>query len=433
MANDRARARVATLAALISFFGTASARAQQPLADFLGAADAGNLDVRAARAAVSQSRSQVDEARARLLPFATASGSYQRNELEVVINIPDSTTGGVRQATISPFDQLDARFTLGVPLIDLGAWVGFFASEATADAAEERADLALREARAAVVLLWHQLVASRLLVGAAERSLAVAEHNRANASARVEVGVAPVLELARADAEVERARQAVAEARLAATLGARNLENATGLAATGAVQSLDDDLREEPPLERFRGGLERHPAVRAAQADALAAERGEHAAWFALAPTVNAQITERVTNAAGFGPNSQWLATLTATWQLDFGRPAAIGTRGAVAAGARVRLAQVEQQIDTQVFELWERVRTQRARSAASRAALAASQRAAEDARARFETGAATQLDVIQAERDLFAAEVATIQAIADLRVARLLLRIRSGVDDELP
>jgi outer membrane protein TolC len=60
-------------------------------------------------------------------------------------------------------------------------------------------------------------------------------------------------------------------------------------------------------------------------------------------------------------------------------------------------------------------------------AELAATQRAADLARSRFEGGAATQLDALQADRDAFQAEVGLIQARADLAFARVDLRIALG------
>jgi outer membrane protein TolC len=77
-------------------------------------------------------------------------------------------------------------------------------------------------------------------------------------------------------------------------------------------------------------------------------------------------------------------------------------------------------------------VRSLLARARAARAAQAASERAATVARVRFEAGTGTQLEVSQSERDLFQAEVARIQADADLRVARLALRLRSGLPASL-
>ncbi len=278
-------------------------------------------------------------------------------------------------------------------------------------------------------MLWYQLVASRQLIEAAARTLETAQQNLETARARVEVGAAPQLEQARAEAEMQRAQQNLAEAQLGAVLAARNLQNATFVTPTTRMVELEDDLHPEPPLSHFMPGATDHPLVRAARADALAADRRVHAAWFSLAPTIAGTFNERVTNAAGFAGNTLWYLTLTATWQLDFVRPAAIGTQNAVAEQARIALEQAEQQIQTGIFESWQRVQTQRVRAEAAQAQVIAAQRAFDDARARFDAGAATQLDVISAQRDLFSAQVSYISAIADLRVARDLLRIRSGIE----
>jgi outer membrane protein TolC len=185
--------------------------------------------------------------------------------------------------------------------------------------------------------------------------------------------------------------------------------------------------------EAPRGGLadrlerlHEMPAVRAAAQDVLAAERGQHAGWLAFVPTVSGTAAERVTNAVGFGPNTSWSIALTATWTLDFLRPAQVGTRDAILAGARARLERVEQQARLQIEDAWYRAQALAARLETAEAVLAASRRAAEDTRARHEVGIATQLELVQAERDLFSAEVGRIQAMADLAVARETLRIRS-------
>ena len=67
------------------------------------------------------------------------------------------------------------------------------------------------------------------------------------------------------------------------------------------------------------------------------------------------------------------------------------------------------------------------ARVEATRNEEVAAQRAATIARDRFSAGLATQLDVLAADRDAFTAEVARIQAEADLHYARIHLRMASG------
>ncbi len=145
---------------------------------------------------------------------------------------------------------------------------------------------------------------------------------------------------------------------------------------------------------------------------------------------IGASATESGSNAAGFtGQNWSWAISVTATFSLDFVRPAQISTRGSLADAADIRSERALQQIETSIFEAWQRVEASRARVESANVGLEASRRAAEDARIRYESGAGTQLEQIQAERDLFQAEATRIQQVADLRVARAVLWIRSGMD----
>lgn len=393
------------------------------LEQLLAAAHDENADLAAARAALAQARSQADEARARLLPSFVATGSYQRNEIQVQVQLSAD-----RVATITPYDQLDARFALNVPILDLSSWAGFFSAEASGDAASSRADQAVDDVEVAVTQLYYSLVAGRAMMESAERSRVVAEQALAFATARREAGVAPVSEVARAEAEALRARQMQQEAELQVTLAERNLVNLTGVDLHGRSLAPLEGADPTPleGLDVYLDAIDELPATRAARHDVIAAERGVHAAWFGLAPTVAGSAAERFTNAAGFGPSNQWTLNVTATWQLDFGRPAAIGTRDATLAATRARLERAEQQARLQIEDAWHRASALSARLETAEAVLVASTRAAEDTRARYEVGVASQLELVQAERDLFSAEVSRTQARADLAVARATLQIRS-------
>lgn len=424
------RAPLALLPSLLFALGllawAAPASAQQPLSSFLAAAEDRALDVREARAALRQTQSQVDEARARLLPSFLAQAGYTRNEFEAAFTNP--ATGA--SAVIQPYDALSATFQITVPLIDVGAWSGYFQSEAYAEAAGAQLESTDQAVAASVAQLWYQLVAGRALIDAAERTVETLERNREAAAARVEVGVSPQLELSRAEAEVARARFALADAMLQATLAERNLENLTGLTPSAERVPLEDDLAREEPLDTFLGNARALPAVRAARATERAASIAADTAWTALLPVISATARESGSNAVGFtGQNWAYALGVTATWQLDFQRPAQISTRAAAAEIAAVRAERTQQQVETGLFEAWQRVETARQSAAAAHAALEASRRAAEDARARVDAGVGTQLDLIQAERDAFQAETSYIQAIATLRAARLVLRIRAGME----
>jgi outer membrane protein len=412
---------------LFSLFGVGPipANAQQPLREFLAAADTGSLDIREARAVLRQSQSQIDEARARLLPSFSAVGTYQRNEFDASFLNP--MTGA--QIVIQPFDALTAQFSVAVPLIDIGAWSVYFQSEALADSAAARLELTDQNVAVAIVQVWHQLVGARAVVRASERNLEALQYNREVAAARVEVGVSPQLELARAETEVSRAEQALAEARLSVVLAARNLENLTAITPNDAEPSLEEVPRELEPFERYMANSRNLPAVRAAREAARAASISADTAWAALLPVIGGFARENGSNAVGFqGANWSYALGVQAAWTLDFFRPAQISTRRAAADVSTVQLERAIQQTETSIFDAYERVRAAQARADAAESGVASARQASEDAQIRFDAGAATQLDVIQASRDLFQAEVLRIQALADLHVAHATLRLRAGM-----
>lgn len=401
------------------------ALAQQPLEQFLETGKRQAFDAREARAYERQAEAQLGEARGRLLPSFTAQGSYRRNQYDAIFSNPLTMTDIV----IQPLNALSLTLQLNVPLVHAGAWAAFFQRAALADAAEAQRAAAEQAVATQVVQTWHQLVAARAFVQAAERNLAVMQQNLEASTARVEVGAAPQLELARAQAEAARVAQGVAEARLQATLLARRLHDLTGVAPNDTQQPLATDLDPQKPLETFLARAAEHPAVRAAKAQARAANVASDMAWTVFLPVLNAYAVESGSNAAGFtGENWTYALGLNATWQLDFAQPAQIAQAKAAADLAAVRKERTGQQIEEALFESWQRVETARAGVLTAQATVAASRRAADDARARFETGAATQLDLIQAEREAFQADVGLIQAFASLRIWRWILDLQAGL-----
>jgi outer membrane protein TolC len=94
----------------------------------------------------------------------------------------------------------------------------------------------------------------------------------------------------------------------------------------------------------------------------------------------------------------------------------------------QVRAERTERALADATFEAYERVRAGIAKSMAARAQASAAARAAGLAQDRYSVGAATQLDVTQAQRDAFLADASRIQADSDLAYARAALRLAAGV-----
>ncbi len=283
------------------------------------------------------------------------------------------------------------------------------------------------ETRLAVATAYYQVVATRALGDAARRSRQAAEANLSRATARREAQLASELDVARAEAEIARAEQQIADAELQVSLAERSLEVLTGIVpdARPAAAS-EDDLHDERAVETHLGGIDSLPEVRAGDADVRAAGLARDAAWAALAPVVSAFARERITNAAGFGPNAVWAVGVQASFTLDFLRPAQVGTRSRQVELAALRRERARRSAETRAIEAWNRVRSSIARARAARAEESSARRARDVAVSRLDAELGTQLDVFIAERDLFAAEASRIQAEADLAVARLALRART-------
>ncbi len=400
------------------------ASALQPLGDFLTTARTQSLDNRAAVELATQRSAEVDQAWGRILPAFTARGAYTRNQYPVEINLGPGVT-----ATITPANQLDATFTIDVPLVDVAAWKRIGAASALSDATDARVTATALEIERVVAARYYQVVAAESLVDAAGRTLKAAEESQRVVLLRREAGAATEIDLERAQAEIERARQALADAELLRAVSRQALGSLSGLAPSPGAQPLEVDLTDEAPLASWLGtDLGTLPSVRAAELEAKAQDRAADAAKAALLPTIAATATERITNASGFsGNNASYTAGLVALWRLDYATISGVRAQNAAARGAVLREESAKTAARDRIHDAWQAVRAQIAKSRAARAQSKAATHAAALARDRYAQGAGTQLELIQAERDAFGAEVLRVQADADLALARGLLRLSAG------
>ena len=415
----------------------ARAQALQPLDDFLRHARERNLDNREARAVALQRVHEASQAWARLLPTVTLSGDYIRNQYLGAANVGSGASGpdglpSIRHVVITPIDQWDASFTAALTLVDVAAWDNVRAAKASREAQQARVAAAALEVQKTVARSYYQLVGAGAVGRAARRTLAASEENAHYIDTRARAGLASDLDLKRALAEVERNRQAIEDADYTTVTLRRSLETLTGLAPEGdpiedAPSLVLDDLRAESPLAEWSAGLDELPSVRAAALDERAADFTAAGARAALYPTLTSEFSEHATNAYGFGQSPYYRFEVLATWKLDFASDKAARAQRAAAEAAGVRQDRSRATAADTLFNDWHQVRTQIAKSRAARSSLDASRAALSVAREKYAAGRATQLDVVQAERDLFSAEVTGIQAEADLASARASLRLSAG------
>lgn len=417
--------RTAPLAAfvLVALGAPSTAHALQPLDTFLAGARSNHPDALAADATYRQREAEVGQARGRLLPSFTARGTYTHNQFEAI------TPPQLGSLVITPQNQLDAIFLLDVPIVDLAQFARYGAQKTQAELADASRALTRRGLEERVVRTYYLFAATTGLRNQADRSLALAEKNKKNVADRLEAGLASELDLERANANVERAKQDVADALLSQQLAARNLETLSRVKPEAATVFPEDDLHDEGTLDSWIADIDPNmPERRMSEAERKLAEASRDAAKLTFAPALSAQAQERLTNATGFtGRVGTYTLSATLSFRFDFGQIAQLDAAKAAQEGAVARAEGTRRSTEDTVAEAYNRINANLAKARAARAQAKATDRAAVIAEDRYQAGTSTELDVTQAQRDAFSANVARIQSDLDLAQARAVLRIATG------
>jgi len=411
-------------AATVLLLASGHANATQPLETFLEAARKSNFDVREQTATVEQRNWESESALGRLLPSASARGVYTRNQYAAVIPPGPLAPNGL---TITPQDQLDLFLQVDVPLIDLSNHARLGQARHLAKASSAQLEVAQNDVQRTVARAYYTYVGSAALVQAAERSQKIAEDNLAFVTTRHSIGVATELDRERARANVEQSKQDRAQAELVGITAGRNLETVSGISPTPVEEYPADDLHPEDPLAVWLSSTDT-PSDRVQAELGRAATSAKKAAAYSLLPTLSANGQERITNATGFtGRTSSYMVQAMLSWKLDYSVYATAQAQASAADVQKVRAERARRGVEDDIFGAWERVRTAIVKSASARAQADAAVRAEELALARYQSGALTQLDVTQSQRDAFQAQASRIQADADLLYSRVLLRLAAG------
>ncbi len=414
--------------AVITLLWTGTALALQPLERFLNSARRRNPASQKALAEQRQGRANAQVALGALLPSLTLQGVFTHNQFDAKVDVP-TADGGTEEAVIVPKNQLDGYATLNVPLVDIPAILRYSASRKAVKAADERNALTRVQIEQQVTRVYYELLGAAALAQAAASDVKSTLRNQDIVKTRHEAGAASDLDLERATANVERARQNEVDATLAVALKRRELADLSGLRPAPVEVFPEDDLHEEKPLahwmKRAKGKI---PELKVADAMIDVAKTQRSAADAAWAPVLSASAQERITNATGFqGQVASYTLSANLTWRLD---ATLIASARAEQAAADIALADAQQAaLDAHraVHDAWQRVQAGIRKSQAARAQAAATKKVSELASVQYANGIATQLDVVQAQQDTFNADVLRIQADVDVVYARRLLRLVSG------
>lgn len=400
------------------------ALAAPTLGEFLNAAHSTNLDVREQASIVDERDAAERVERGTLWPRLSASADYLRNQHAVIVGIPLDPP---IDATIQPFNQVDATIQLDVPLVDLGAHRRVAAAALDRDAARATRDVTSAEVERNVVRAYYQWVGGTALLASTRGARQAAADDVAVLESRFGAGLAQELDVARARSQVARADQTIADAALTIATARRTLRTLTGIDPSGDAPALPVDTSAEAPLDTWLVSVGAAPEVTSAAANARAADARASADKLSYAPTIGLLARERLTNASGFGNAATWTVGVTASWALDRQVPARVQQSTATAATAQIRIAHASQDVRDRIIDAWNQIDALRARTDAAAAQTDADHLAVRVATAKLSGGQATQLDVVLAKRDALDSDVVLVQARADLAAARALLRLAAG------
>jgi outer membrane protein TolC len=432
-ASGRTSRTGAFLAGLCLLSVPRNGEALQPLTTFVDAARTHSPDAHELEANIDAQNAQSELALARLSPNVSLQGAYQRNEYAVVLPLAllNPRAPPTATLTLTPANEFDLTFALGVPLVDVASYWRLGAAKLGIESAKFQLDATRLQVEAQVVQSYYQVVADLALLSTSQRALDLAKASDKVTRDRVALGRSPMLEQDRADAQVEQQVQQLAQAQLLLDTATQSLESLSGIKPDlgTATIALDDDLHDEKPWESFLSE-QPTPAVAATVSARAAAQRQIEAAWYTLLPVLSGSFSEHDGNYPGFsGKDSAWNLGLALRWSLDFSAYAGLHAQRANLAASLAREDRVRIALRDAVHNSWAAVRAAIARSRSARVQVTVTRHAEELAQTRYEAGSSTQLDLLQAQRDSFAADVARIQADADLVNARAQLRLAAGID----
>ena len=393
---------------------------------YLDAAERGNVERLISVEQRNRAAAEYRQAWTALLPSLSASAGWTHNQYNAEITT-NPVTG--TKAVIIPYDQFDANFRFEVPLIDTGRWFRMAAFDAAQEAAVLREQVIRDAVKRQVVASFYGYAASLAVRASAQESSSVAIEQLKLMEIRANVGTVTELDRLRAKAEAARTRQVTADTEALVATSRRTLRTLSGLEPPETLPLVEDDVTPEAALAELEARVDQLPAVQAAEKDVQASGKVATASRLAIVPIVSAQFTERLTNATSFtGQASSYNTGINLAWRLDVPTFMGMDVQAANEQSAILGAERARLQGRDQINADWQRLQAALIKIEAARAQVEAAQRATQVAKDRYAAGASTQVDVIQAERDVFSAEVSQIQARTELATARASLRISSAL-----
>jgi outer membrane protein TolC len=387
----------------------------------------------AAREGVEAARHVVGEARAAYYPEVAARAGYQRFERHIFL--PEGLTA--RQnvpPTVGPTNDWSANLRVRYTLVDFGERrARLQAALAQQEVAEEEAAAIRQDIALNVHQAYYGLGAARENLDVARRNLTRAETHLTLAQKRKASGAVPKADVVRARVEVADARLALVRAEALVQTLRGNLNTAMGLPVEIALKvrmPRDADAGEARSLTAaLDAAVRARPELRAALQRVAADRSGVEAAESAFGPRVVTEASWGRRDDAFWPDDPEWSAAALLEWPLFTG-----GSRTHRLARSKAELAREQAETRRLVLQVRDEVwsahwRLKEAREAldASEALVADAQESMRAVRERYEAGADTVNDLLDAQTALARAEAVRVEAELDCHIAHSAFRRAVG------
>jgi len=451
-------------ALILASAGLSRADKSLTLDDAIGLARAHNRDLRAARERIAIANAGVEQARAALLPTVAAQGKYTHNYKEVDFDVgsllgptlglaeairtttnnpaeaaaiqtfqsqTNAALGGQPPVVIQKQEELDGVVSASVPVIVPSTYFALSAAKRNLDASEATYQVNEASVLVSVAQAYFAAAGTDELVVARRDAVTVATETFDVAKARVAAELANQVESTRAETALVRAQQDLAEAENTRAAAYRALATLLGTREPITVHAADTLPAEPGALDALVGEAHAHrPELSAQRATIAAAEATARASTWRWSPSLSAFGNVRLQNYAGFsGDKYAWAVGLQLDWVVFDGgvRDAQRHLADAQRREAEARLELIGDSVSDEVANAHGSLETKRKGVGSAQRAVELARETLRLVRAQYEAGAAKQLDVLQAQDVLVAAEVGLAQAHFDVALADLQLRRAAG------
>ena len=435
------RRKVLTLATLLSLLpavasaqsagaGAAGAAVRLSLADAVRQAAATSPTVAISKLQVMQAEGRVREERASLLPSVTGTAGWLDRSFNLKSMGLNLSFPGVPAFPdlVGPFDTYDARLQVVQSIVDLPSLLRVRAAGSVVEATDAQQDVAAESSAQRAASAYLQAARSRSVVTARQADVALATELVDLAQTQLTAGVGTGIDVTRAKTQLVTAQglEQVAENQaeqaqiaLARTLG---IDPATRFTLTDSLTTLDRIAVPTSKPEALAAALNARPELQAVDAAADAAHQSRRA--------IQSERLPRFDLEADYGMNGPTVGNTIHTGQIGvavtlplldgFRREARLTQQDAAIKQAEIRQGDTRQQVQADVESALLDLKSGEQQVDIARQRLELAEEELQQARDRFASGVAGNIEVIEAQSSLVKARDADI----DARFATALARV---------